>query len=264
MGFTLTAALLPAPVDVDTNIGDEGWNAIGSALQPKHDSTGLLFHSPLDVTGVNGFPSDWELLPLPVVEVFSDSNVFDLSGISLVFNGTKTCIEPSPGKLLDDLASATRLRLGNEHSSNATLETFVFPIAGRNYSLVCVSSSGFVMLGSCPTMTNETLLDLHFELPGVAAFSRDLNPRAGGEVMVQEVEGEKLTVQFKDVPVSGRSGAVSFQIDLRADGAVRVAYMPGSPVGYVAIVGMSYGPSTLGPEGYKGVDLSRSPPCHMP
>jgi hypothetical protein len=224
------------------------------------------------------------LRPPPAMEVFISA--FDLSGMTLVFlESGLACVEQRAIGL-DELGdSAVALHLGDEESSDVALETFSFPFGGQNYSSLCLSSNGFLAMGRCLSdSSQEATLSSHFSLPCVSAFRGDLDPGSGGTVLISEVTGEKLTVQFIGVPMYGSSAAVNFQIDLLADGKVRMVYGFGHPGdsfgsgsgdGYeydygdgfnyhgnpAAIIGLSYG--TTPPAWYSGIDLSQSGPCEM-
>jgi hypothetical protein len=218
------------------------------------------------------------------MEVFISA--FDLSGMTLVFlESGLTCVEQRVIGL-DELGdSAVALHLGDEESSDVALTTFNFPFGGQNYSSMCLSSNGFLTMGLCLSdKSQEGALSSHFSLPCVSAFRGDLDPGSGGVVLISEVSGERLTVQFIGVPMYGSSATVNFQIDLLADGKVRLVYGSGNPGdsfdsvygdGYeydygdgfnyhgnpAAIIGLSYG--TTPPTWYSGIDLSQSGPCEM-
>ena len=198
--------------------------------------------------------------PLPPAEIFEPSS-FDLFGTSLLFkeSGAGICSEQHDGSL-DELPEATVLDLGYGDSINVVLETFVFPFAGNNHTSLYVWSNGYLTFGT--SSLDEISFPSHFDLPCIAAFGSDLDPSAGGEVLVREASGEMLTVQFKGVPIYGSSSTVSFQIDLFANGEVRLKYGAGNDPALTsvsALVGLSYG--TRPPEWYHGIDLSQSGRC---
>ena len=198
---------------------------------------------------------------LPPVELF-EPHSFDLFGTSLLFRESGgTCAKQLDGGL-DELADATVLDLDYFAGSSVFLETFVFPFAGYNHTSVCVASNGYLTLGGpCSSYSSDASLS-HFALPRIAAFRSYLDPGAGGEVLFREISGEILTVQFKGVPIVRSSSTVSFQIDLFANGDVRLMYGAGNPAvtsDYGALVGLSYG--TRLPEWFKSIDLSQSSPC---
>ena len=201
---------------------------------------------------------------MPPAELF-DSGSFDLFGASLLFKESReTCAEQHGGRL-DELGDATVLDLGDDASSGVVLGTFVFPFAGNNHTFVCVSSNGYLELsGDCSSDSSysDVSFSSHFAHPSIAAFRSDLDPSAGGEVLVREIPGEMLTVQFDGVPIYGSISTVSFQIDLFANGDVRLTYGAGEPAAtsdVSALVGLSVGTSPL--EWYQGIDLSQSSPC---
>ena len=202
---------------------------------------------------------------MPPAELF-DPGSFDLFGTSLFFKefGGGICSDQHDGGLVE-LGDATVLDLGDDASSGVVLETFVFPFAGSNHTSVCVSSNGYVELsGDCSSDSSDPYVSFssHFAHPSIAAFRSDLDPSAGGEVLVREIPGEMLTVQFNGVPIYDSSSTVSFQIDLFANGDVRLTYGAGDPAAtsdVSALVGLSVGTSPL--EWYQGIDLSQSSPC---
>ena len=201
---------------------------------------------------------------MPPAELFEPGS-FDLFGTSLLFKESReTCAEQHDGGL-DELGDATVLDLGDDASSGVVLETFAFPFAGNNHTSVCVSSNGYLELsGDCSSDSSDPYVSFssHFAHPSIAAFRSDLDPSAGGEVLVREIPGEMLTVQFNAVPIYGSSSTVSFQIDLFANGDVRLTYGAGDPAAtsdVSALVGLSVGTSPL--EWYQGIDLSQSSPC---
>ena len=201
---------------------------------------------------------------MPPAELL-DSGSFDLFGASLLFKESReTCAEQHGGGL-DELGDATFLYLGDDASSGVVLETFVFPFAGNNHTSVCVSSNGYLELsGDCSSDSSDPYVSFssHFAHPSIAAFRSDLDPSAGGDVLVREIPGEMLTVQFNGVPIYDSSSTVSFQIDLFANGDVRLTYGAGDPAAtsdVSALVGLSVGTSPL--EWYQGIDLSQSSPC---
>ena len=130
---------------------------------------------------------------------------------------------------------------------------------------MCVSSNGYLELsGDCSSDSSysDVSFSSHFAHPSIGHSGVDLDPSAGGEVLVREIPGEMLTVQFNDVPIYGSSSTVSFQIDMFANGDVRLTYGAGDPAAtsdVSALVGLSVGTSPL--EWYQGIDLSQSSPC---
>eukprot|EP00873_Tetraselmis_striata_P000166 jgi/Tetstr1/420430/TSEL_011544.t1 len=215
-----------------------GINA-GLCLDLAHDSgsSGLLVRTelppPLPFTTRCGG------VGLPPAEVFHpESNAFDLAGTSIYFSRMG---EPCLGEG-DDLEreggrdAGVVMQMRDDDCKVVELQTLSFPFAGVEHSSVGVSSNGYVSLGGSCSQATASSLSNHFAQPGISAFLRDLNPAAGGVVRHWEVPGERLCIQFLEVPIFGRSNAaVSFQMDLHVDGVVRVVYGADTPTDEAAV-----------------------------
>eukprot|EP00873_Tetraselmis_striata_P017125 jgi/Tetstr1/437389/TSEL_026073.t1 len=150
---------------------------------------------------------------------------FDMQNTAIEMGGgggPPWCILPEVRPLASEAAPPERpapLTLGDDDALLIPLASFDFTIAGQRYTEVCLSSNGFLGFGSSCTY------QVNGHMAVIAAFNTDLDPSRGGSITYWEVPAERLVVRFLEVPLYGALDKVaSFQVDLLAEGRVRIAY----------------------------------------
>lgn len=111
---------------------------------------------------------------------------------------------------------------------------------GNDYSSVFVSMNGYVTFGEGSFAWSASVDDL-FALPGVSALRADLDPDAGGSVVVDEFV-DRIAVTWQGVPAHGVAGTNDVQMVLTRGGVASITYLTVSAVD--ALVGLSNGPGT--------------------
>ncbi|WP_394675091.1 T9SS type A sorting domain-containing protein [uncultured Chryseobacterium sp.] len=108
----------------------------------------------------------------------------------------------------------------NAVSGEITIPAFKFN--GKSYTSLFISNNGFITFGKVPLAATTSGLSTNSPVPNltegaVAGFSADLiNANTSTSEISYETSGNKFTVQFTDVKVSGGSSAqlLNFQIQL--------------------------------------------------
>lgn len=98
-----------------------------------------------------------------------------------------------------------------------------FDFYGVAYDSVFVSSNGLLSFGAGNTDWNPNVDDF-FDQPTIAALWSDLNPEAGGSIIVDDFF-DRLAVTFEGVPRFSASDPHDFQIVLNADGSIELHYL---------------------------------------
>lgn len=152
---------------------------------------------------------------------------FDLRGRHLVFTpsgaGYSVCAGPRSGDLspIEDTTFSTNLELDDDDSAEIAFGPgTAFPLFGRSYRALHVSSNGFISTSrdtsytasSSSAVASEGLqaaLRGFWEETRVAVLFQDLNPGAGGGVyfeVKQDGARPRLVVSYLDVPLWGPGG----------------------------------------------------------
>lgn len=146
----------------------------------------------------------------------------------------------------------TPISLGDDTSLEVPL-AFSFPYQGQNYSSVFVNSNGNLSFGIGSGDFSESVFDLLNGPPRISPLWDDLNPGAGGLVLVNS-EGSEFSVSFENVPQFGGTDVNNFTVTLLSDGTVVMDYGQVDTVD--ALVGISEGGGALDPG---ETDLSINP-----
>ena len=121
-----------------------------------------------------------------------------------------------------DSIDGTLLNLGDDDSIELVLP-FSFPFQGSSYGSAFVNSNGNLTFGSGDTDFSESVSDLLNDQPRIAALWDDLSPNNGG-LVIADVGATEATISFQNVPEFFSTGANSFDITIRDDGSITVAY----------------------------------------
>lgn len=148
---------------------------------------------------------------------------FDLQGVGVT-------ISPQDGTYVvtrTDRAVAggtgTRLGLGDDDTTVVPLP-FAFPFHGRTWNEVHVNSDGNLTFGQGDgASTARDIGRLVNGPPRIAPLLADLDPSAAGSV-THAGDGARFTVTWTQVPQFGVGDANTFEVTLRADGAIEFAY----------------------------------------
>ena len=100
------------------------------------------------------------------------------------------------------------------------------------------SSSGCIIFDEADAAVPLDASDF-FAAPRLAGLAADLDPAAGGSVVVDEFS-DRLVVTFDAVPHRTAAGSVSFQIVLHASGFADVHYLAAG-TSNAAMIGLSNG-----------------------
>lgn len=128
-------------------------------------------------------------------------------------------------------------------SDDQTLGPFPLPFPFQFYGVVYdsfrVCSNGWIGLGSGTdsTYTNVALPGAAAPKPLIAPFWDDLDFRSAGSAYLRN-DGDRVIVEFKDVPRYGSGGPYTFELLLHADGTIDVQYL--------AMVGTRKNEATIG------------------
>ncbi|WOO42198.1 hypothetical protein [Rubellicoccus peritrichatus] len=231
---------------------------------PDTDGNGLLdgeeYYAGLDpVNDVdlndNYLPDDWEAFYANEVSVFPHKLVLKLDwggqeSRSLYFNNDTTAAVDYTVSLTGDLVSGyswedsltgsavyawndisaipnTELTSLTNTSNDSTLVNFAsfsFPLYGRQYSEIWVSTNGYLNFVAEKNSVNNTTLPKDNTPKGlIAAFWDYLDLSEGGKVHVYE-EADKFTVQYEQAIRNSGTGTMTFQIVLHSDGTIDFFY----------------------------------------
>ena len=146
----------------------------------------------------------------------------------------------------------TLLNLGDDDSEELTLP-FSFPFQGSSYGSVFVNSNGNLTFGSGDSDFSESVSEFLNDQPRIAALWDDLSPNQGG-LVIADVSATEATISFDNVPEFFASTGNSFDVTIRSDGSITVAY--GTISASDGIAGVTEGGGVADP----GVtDLSANP-----
>lgn len=178
----------------------------------------------------------------------SEANPFDLHGSSLAFEPTGAGYRSLPGAESIDASIGERFDIGDDATRVYDLD-FPFPFFGREYRRVFVNSDGNLSFEEGDhASTARSLARFASGPPRVALFFADLDPSAGGELVVANLP-ERFVVTWSAVPEWGEERPNTFQVELGPAGTIRMRY--GSAISATsAVVGLS--------PGARGADLDLS------
>ena len=135
-------------------------------------------------------------------------------------DGFAGCAEPFAAFPIDP-AGGTNLGLGDDDAASVSLP-FAFPFYGETYTSVSVCSNGFVVFGGSDNGYQESL-EAHFDFPRISALWDDLNPSSAGTVS-SKVSGDAVAITWQGVVEYGTSNPNTFQVVLRANGDIQIAW----------------------------------------
>jgi hypothetical protein len=195
----------------------------------------------------------WCAPPQGIWELYGEGDLPDVVGHSITFvpdaaapngyrwseTGGVTAFPAEPGSGM----VTTTLPAADDTSVEHVFSIFPgFEFYGVDYSSVFVSTNGFVTFDEGSNAWSNYLDEL-FLHPGISALRSDLNPAAGGSVIVDETSIlglEVLAVTWRGVPRYGRTEPNDVQMVLDADGTITLTYLT---VGVTdALIGLAAGP----------------------
>jgi len=190
------------------------------------------------------------------VESFDDS-AFDLSYKSVLFT-------PSGDSYTACLETVDALPVSPDGQTVLSLtddsfETVVLPWSvtffGQVYETLYIGSNGYVTFEQGDTTWDETV-ERHLSLKRIAGLFCDLDPEAGGQISWIDM-GDRIAVTWQDVPQYQQGDSNTFQLELFADGRLRMTWLAASPPD--GIVGLSDGTGMA--QDYYESDLSELYSC---
>lgn len=219
-GTTLTAELVGGAFDSVMGL----FNAAGVLVAADDDSgAGLLSKISYPVTTGGTY--------YIAVSAFPD---FDFTGAGA-----------SGGRFVMHVSSVNGivLSLGDDASVAVPLP-FDFPFNGTMWPAVFVNSNGNLTFGAGNTDFSETVAEFLSGPPRIAPLWDDLNPGAGGMVVVSQT-ATTWTVEFQNVPEFGSAIGRTFSVTLHAGGGIDLAY--GTAAGNDGLVGVTPGGGAANP-----------------
>jgi hypothetical protein len=154
------------------------------------------------------------------------------NGYSYAVTGGTSSLPVEPGSGL----STVTVELENDEFEEVALDAGdTITLYGATYASLFVSSNGFVTFGE-GSASRSASAAAHFLLAGVAGLRCDLDPQAGGQVVVDQGEGF-VAVTFEEVLAIGSGTPNTFQIVFAADGTIAVHLV--SLAALDALVGLS-------------------------
>ncbi len=189
----------------------------------------------------------------------------DLAGLGIRLNPTGNSVPPyyqlctvAASDVWLDPVSHAPLTLTDDDSMLVTLP-FSFDYAGALWPELFVASNGNVTFGKSDTTYIETLVD-HFMMKRLSVLFDDLDPEAGGTVLVGQGPAGSFVVTWLDLPeyqVPNTSNTA--QLVLHPDGAIEMSWI--NLTSTTAISGVSMG-TGMGP-GFVMTDLSNAWDCQV-
>ena len=174
---------------------------------------------------------------LGIFEQFAPDEWLDLAGTTLTFvpdssvpmgyrwtaTSGVTVLPVAPGT-----GTSTPLALGDDTFAEHTFSSMPgFVFYGVRHSSMFVSSNGHITFDSGVNNYAPTI-ELFFDQPVVSAMWCDLNPGAGGTVMIDEFRTQ-VAVTFDGVPRYGATEPNTFQIVLHEDGIIDLTFLVTAP-----------------------------------
>jgi hypothetical protein len=188
-------------------------------------------------------------------QIVSEANPFDLRERTLVFSPRGPGayeFRSEPGGIEPGVGS--RIGIGDDVTRTYDL-AFEFPFFGERYRRLFLNSDGNLTFVRGDAASTERSLERFLSGPPRAAlFFADLDPMEIGDVLVANFP-DRFVATWDGVPEWSKEEPNTFQIELTADGTVRMRY--GSQVNAAGgIVGLSPGADA---EGVNLVDLGGEP-----
>jgi len=190
----------------------------------------------------------------------SYSRTFDLSNKSLLLTPDEStsyysaCIKTITTLPIDS-AGGEILTMTDDDSELVTLGTFGVPFYDTNYSSFYVGSNGYITFGSPDYIYLEST-SAHFNTKRISALFRDLNPETAGSIIVKRLDN-KIAITWENVPEYGGDTGNTFQIELFADGKIRLSWL--NIDASSGLVGVSEGKGV--PADYLNSNLSNHGQC---
>jgi len=176
-------------------------------------------------------------------DIVLPANRLDLAGKGLRFRRNAAGgydVTPTDATFREPLGS--RLTLSDDDGTERGIG-FSFTLFDRMYERVFVNSDGNLTFGEVDKASTErNIARLLSGPPRVAPFLADLDPSAGGAVLVQ-AGAAALTVTYCKVPGFDVPQLTTVQVTLAADGSIEVRYGQTITLGD-AVVGVSPGRTT--------------------
>jgi subtilisin family serine protease len=241
------------------NTGSYNWEipstlAIGSGYKILIDDGANTAQNDAGFT-ISENPADY------FTELFdSYARTFDLSNKSLLLTPDESasnysaCIKTITALPVDPTGGEI-LTLTDDDSELITLGTFSVPFYDTNYSSFYVGSNGYITFGS-PDYTYLESASAHFNTRRISALFRDLNPEAAGSVSVKRLD-TRIAITWENVPEFGLTAGNTFQIELFADGKIRLSWL--NIDASFGLVGVSEGKGV--PADYLNSNLSNHGQC---
>ncbi len=191
----------------------------------------------------------------------SNGPTFDLANKCLTFvpadniHGYLASLD-SISELPASLDGATSLPLSDDAFMKIDLaDNKTVLLYGVSYGSMYVGSNGFVTFATGDTEYTENLTD-HFSQPRVSVLFDDFNPNPD-RVKYQQLS-DRIVVTWLNVPEYGIINSSTFQLVMRFDGTIQLAWLGVDSID--GIVGLSKGEGV--PVNFKAEDLSASPLCN--
>ena len=197
-------------------------------------SPGQTLTTPVYISNDTDQPVDFQIVisgqkTNPVNSGYSYTSTDSLTG-QAVYSWTDIS---ATGTKLPTISSA------DDAAEAITLSQFSFPFFGQNYGTIYASSNGLLSFGAASTSySNAPMLSAGNPDPIIAGFWDDLNTNTSGDVYYLE-QSDRLIVQYEQIGFYSDSGTVTFQVVLRASGAIDLFYKELSGSALSATVGIA-------------------------
>ena len=219
-------------------------------------------------TNLNSLTSQSRQFMLRVAQPDYYTELFDSTANDLAFktftfipDGSSSfysvCREPTSG-FRTDPTGGTTVTLTDDSSVQVTLAgANRVSLYGRQTNVFFIGSNGYLTLGSGDMNWTESAAG-HFNQPRISALFHDLNPGSlgGGTVSWKQLP-DRVAVTYQNVPQYGSTSPNSFQIEMFADGRIRLTYLTISCL--YNLVGLSSGQGV--PPGFQSSDLDSFGVC---
>ncbi len=138
-------------------------------------------------------------------------------------SGYRACYESASAFPVDP-SGATQLGFGDDTFLKADFEEGrVFPFFGQTYTNVFIGGNGYLTFGR-GVIDFFGVLQTHFSLPRISAYSSDLDPTFGGQITQLQLP-DRFVVTFDKVPGFFDPRENSFQVELFFDGTIRLTWL---------------------------------------
>ncbi len=182
-----------------------------------------------------------------VYEYFSPSTTFDLSNSNMGFStsGQNYVFGPASGGSGYVTPSGTAMTLGDDDAQSVTLP-FSLNYPGGTTTTLSLGSNGVLSPVGATTSYTPDIAGFLAGSPTWAACWSDLNPAAGGQVLVSS-SPTAVRISFVAVPSYGGGGFSTFQYEVLSNHRVNVYWQSCTPTGGDAMVGWTGGNGALDP-----------------